>query len=363
MNAAGTLLRRGFEAAVGDKDGQSPPINLPGWGVLMLGTTAAIFFGIMFMIEYTFGRVLPTLLMIESPQEAIGFEPLPTEDPDSTINKDPEDQASRPPYITASFRRTLKLLQSVGGFRGRFRGFSIFVVNAMLAQWIASILTFIPFVPRGVAGVIAAVILAQFSLAWTQIVISEPSPKTWFRRLPSAKTWRKVAIPTAVLAIAEQIAVLVPLYLAMVAGLTQDAKVIAHLSPHERTMMSLEGFGIFALGVVLSFLLVVPANVTLTRVQASLLPDTEETIVPFDRSFAGKVIPEIVGGSGAIGMLDAWKTFDWSSRIRLVKAYAKVFAIQTVVTILFAICLVSQLFIIVGKDLSKVFPDDDNKDL
>jgi hypothetical protein len=51
MNAAGTLLRRGFEAAVGDKDGQSPPINLPGWGVLMLGTTAAIFFGIMFMVR------------------------------------------------------------------------------------------------------------------------------------------------------------------------------------------------------------------------------------------------------------------------------------------------------------------------
>lgn len=233
----------------------------------------------------------------------------------------------------------------------------------MLVQWIASILTFIPFVPRGVAGVIAAVICAQFSLAWTQIVISEPSPKTWFRRLPSAKTWRKVAIPTAVLAVAEQIAVLVPLYLAMVAGLTKDPKVIAHLSPHEQTMMSLKGLGIFALGVVLSFLLVIPANVTLTRVQASLLPDTEETIVPFDRSFGGKVIPEIVGGSGVIGMLDAWKTFDWSSRVRLVKAYAKVFAIQTAVTILFTICLFSQLFIIVGKDLSKVFPDDDNKDL
>jgi hypothetical protein len=301
--------------------------------------------------------------MIELPQEAIVFEPLATEDPDSTINKDPEEQASRPPYITASFRRTVKHLQSVGGFSARFRGFSIFVVNTFLVQWIASMLALIPFIPRAVAGVISAVICAQLSLGWTQIVISEPSPKTWFRRLPSAKLWRKVAIPTAVLAIAEQIAVLFPIYLAVLAGLSKQPQEISHLSPHERSMMTLKGFGIFALSVALSFLLVVPANVTLTRVQASLLPDNEETIVPFDRSFGGKVIPEIVGGSGVIGMLDAWKTFDWSSRIRLIKAYAKVFALQVAVTIVFIICLVSELFIIVGKDWSKIFPEDGSKDL
>jgi len=73
----------------------------------------------------------------------------------------------------------------------------------------------------------------------------------------------------------------------------------------------------------------------LTRVQASLLADSEETIVPFDRSFNGKVIPEIVGGSGAIGMLDAWKTFDWAARIRLVKAYFKVFLMQLAVAAVF----------------------------
>jgi hypothetical protein len=314
-------------------------------------------------IEYTLERVIPTLLMIESPQEAIVFEPLPTEDPDSTINKDPEQQPSRPPYITDSFRRSIKHLQSVGGFTGRFRGFWIFVVNTLLVQWIASMLALIPFVPGGVAAVFAAVVCAQFSLCWTQIVISEPSPKTWFRRFPSARLWRKVALPTAVLAVAEQITVLVPVYLAVLAGLAKDPKDIAHLSRHEQNMMTLKGFGIFAFGIVLGLLLIVPANVTLTRVQASLLPDNEEAIVPFDRSFGGKVIPEIVGGSGVVSMLDAWKTFDWSSRIRLVKAYAKAFVVQIAVTILFMICIVGELLLIVGTDFSKIFPDKGKKDL
>ena len=300
--------------------------------------------------------------MIESPQEAITFEPLAIEDPDSTINKDPE-QPARPAYITSSFRRTVKHLQAVGGFRGRFRGFAVFIVNAILVRWIARMLVFIPFVPYGVAGVIAAVICAQLPLAWTQIVISEPNPKSWYRRIPSPRVWRKVAVPTAVLAVAEQITILVPLRLFELAGFTQDAKTIAQLSPHDQTMLSLKGFGIFVLSVVLGFLLVLPANVTLTRVQASLLPDTDETIVPFDRSFGGKVIPEIVGGNGVVSMLDAWKTFDWSSRIRLIKAYAKVYALTMLVTFFFTICLTAEMFLIAGKDWASVLPGDGSKDL
>ncbi len=115
MDVATHIFRRGFEVAVADKDG--PKQNLPAWGAALLAVTVLVFFGIMFtvslldipswertnhkQITYTFGRILPTLLVIESPQEAIGFEPLATEDPDSTINKDPE-QPPRPAYRTSN---------------------------------------------------------------------------------------------------------------------------------------------------------------------------------------------------------------------------------------------------------------------
>jgi hypothetical protein len=174
--------------------------------------------------------------------------------------------------------------------------------------------------------------------------------------------WKKVAAPTAVLAIAEQLSVYLPIYLAIVTGITdQKPEDVANMTGGQRTAMAFQGIGIFIFGLVLAFLIVIPANVTLTRVQASLLSDAEETIVPFDRSFGGKVIPEIVGGTGVIGMLDAWKTFDWASRIRLIKTYVKVFAMQFAVTILFALVLVAQIFMIVGRDWSKLIPEDGDK--
>ncbi|KAH6717419.1 hypothetical protein DL95DRAFT_388792 [Leptodontidium sp. 2 PMI_412] len=357
MNVAGSLVRRGLDAHAehGDK------INIPTWGAVMLVSTTIVYLVAMFTIEYTFGRLIPTLVMIESPQDSISFEPLATEDPDSTINKDPE-QPPKPQLITSSFRRTLRHL---GGFSARFRGFGIFIVNALAVQWIAGVLSVIPIInllPRGFSNAVALVLCAQLSLTWTHIVISQPSPRTWFRRLAPVKMWKKVAIPTAVFALAEQLAVYIPIYMSILAGLVdKDAKQIVDLTPNQKTAMTFKAIGILIFGLVFAFLIVIPANVTLTRVQASLLEDTEETIVPFDRSFGGKVIPEIVGGSGMIGMLDAWKTFDWASRIRLIKTYLKVVGMQMAVTFLFTMCLISQLFIIAGNDWSKLVPEDGKK--
>lgn len=291
--------------------------------------------------------------MIESPAEAIDFEPLATEDPDSAI-KDPEQPRTLQP-ITSSFRKSIQLLHAVGGFAGRFRGFGVYFSTAILVQWVAGMVSF--FVPRSLANIVAVVALAQLSMAWTHIVISEPSPKPWYRRIPEAKTWKKVAGPTALLAVTEQIAVFVPLYIAMACGLTENP---AYLTPHQKSMVGVQGLFLVLLGFVLAILLVIPANVVLTRVQASLLSDSEETIVPFDRSFGGKFVPGIVGGDG-ISLLDAWKTFTMENRIRLLKAYAKVAAMQFALWILFTIVLVVQLFMIVGKDFSKLVPEEPSK--
>ncbi|KAK6585047.1 hypothetical protein PZA11_001774 [Diplocarpon coronariae] len=360
MNVAGSLVRRGLEAHAthGDEFQQ----DLPFWGVLMLATTAIVYLFAMFTIEYTFARLIPTLIMIESSADDISFEPLATQDPDS-MKKNPEP-ASRPQPITSSFRRTLTHL---GGFSERLRGLSIFVVNALLVNWITGILSVFPifrFVPQGLLPVLSTVLCAQLSLGWTHIVISQTSPKTWFRRIPAMSMWKKVAAPTALSALAEQLAVWIPLYLAFLAGLADNTpENMSGMTPHQQTIMSLKAFGIAALSLVLSFLVVIPANVALTRVQASLLNDSEETIVPFDRSFGGRVVPEIVGGSGVVGMLDAWKTFGWASRIRLIQAYLKVVALQVAVTAFFAFLIVTQIFLVVGNHWSKLVPTNGGKQI
>jgi hypothetical protein len=265
--------------------------------------------------------------------------------------------------ITSSFRSTIRHLQSKAGFAARFRGLSLYVVYYVTFSLVTGIISAVPLIPRAVAPVLSAVLLANLILAWTHIVISDPSPKRWYQRLPASRVWKKVAGPTAILAIAEQLTVLLPVALAKVYGLDMDPKTAANLSGAEKHKAAWKGFSVFILCIVMGFLLVIPANVALTRVQASLLEDDQETIVPFDRSFGGKVIPEIVGGSGVIGILDAWKTFDWNARVRLVKAYVKVFAMQMALTMLFMGVVVAQLFIIIGKsDLKKIINDPKNGD-
>ena len=106
-------------------------------------------------------------------------------------------------------------------------------------------------------------------------------------------------------------------------------------------LISLIAIGIFVL-------VVIPADVTLKRVQASMLPEEEDSIVPFDRTFAGKVKPQILGGSGAVSMLDAWKSFDRSARIRLMKLYFKVFLVSIFTTIMFVMVVIGELRLTMG---------------
>lgn len=106
-------------------------------------------------------------------------------------------------------------------------------------------------------------------------------------------------------------------------------------------------------GLFIVFAIVFPAEVTLTRVQASMLSEEDEAIVPFDRTFGGRVQPMVTGGSGRVGMLDAWRTFDWAARIRLVKLYVKIFAIQVATVFMFIAVIVGELRLILGDDLHK----------
>ena len=79
-----------------------------------------------------------------------------------------------------------------------------------------------------------------------------------------------------------------------------------------------------------------------------MLPEEEDSIVPFDRTFAGKVKPQILGGSGAVSMLDAWKSFDRSARIRLMKLYFKVFIVSIFTTIMFVMVVIGELRLTMG---------------
>jgi hypothetical protein len=97
---------------------------------------------------------------------------------------------------------------------------------------------------------------------------------------------------------------------------------------------------------VLYVLLQMPAEVIFIRVAASMLPSDDEVIIPFDRSFGGRVTPEAVGGSGKIGNLDAWRSFHRDSRARFIKAVGWSFGIQIAWLFVFVfVCILQGLIL------------------
>jgi len=325
---------------------------MPAWGVALIVSTLLLFAAADFMVQYTYSRIIPTLLMIESPQ-AILFEPIKSDDPDAKV--DPQETELclvKQAPITSSFRSTIQHLRSKAGKLAIFRGLSMSIVSAIVFQWYMGF--FSSFIPMMFAHFMAMVLSAPFYLAWTNIVISNPSPLRWYQRMPNLAAVKKVMIPTAHFALAKELTIMLPVYLAKSYGIHEmKPEDCMNMDKHEFTLTFGKALSVLVLAGALAFSIYIPANVILTRVQASLLAESEEAIVPFDRTFGGKVVPEEVGGTGVIGMLDAWRTFDRSSRIRLLKAYGKIFAMEVALGVSFCALIISEIFMIVGTDFSK----------
>lgn len=305
-------------------------------------------------IRYTYGEVVATLAMIETPTTtAIVRTSVDKDDSDPAL-KDPLDQELllvKVKPITSKLRTAVRHLKQRAGRMARFRGLHIFIiynlVSAILESFATSLLSR-TLVARSVSHVCVTVILCRLSMVWTHHVISEPSSKPWYRRVTNYEDTKRIVVPTAVFALAEQATVFIPAFVFGLLGLTR----INHTQPSELGMSHLaKGFSVAVVGLISFLVIYFPAQVMLVRVQGSLLAEEEESIVPFDRTYGGKVIPAIVGGSGKLGMRDAWKTFDWNSRVRLFKIYAKVLALQIALFFLFVGIVGLELRLALGKQL------------
>ncbi|RFU27039.1 hypothetical protein B7463_g9310, partial [Scytalidium lignicola] len=355
MDTMATLVRRGSQFAQ-----KQTEVEIPNWAVAVIVILAITFSISLTLVDYTYGNLIPTLIMVEDPKATL-YDPLETEDPLLDLdNNKKTGQATEPELfvkpkpVTFSFRTTLTHLRARAGRRSRFRGIASFFVSAVVISHITRAISFIGILPGSpiVAPVLASAIAAHFPLLWTHIVISEPTAKSWFKRFAPLRTWKKIAGPTAIFMLVRQVAILVPAMLALRIN-TEGVNAphdLAKMACRDQMMLVLKGLGVSVLSFVLWIVLVIPAKVSLTRVQSSLLADEYEPIVPFDRSFGGKVIPAIVGGSGVLGMKDAWKTFDRNSRVRLLKAYIKVAAIEIALTLLFSGAAIATAVLAVGPE-------------
>ena len=307
--------------------------------------------------------------MVESP-ETTAYVPVDSIEPidppaydatpkpaDEEPHSDPEILLVQNKPITSSLRKTVLHLRARAGYWSRFRGLSMYLIWNIGAGIIVGLFTPVTRnrVALGLVTIVTEVILSRWIMTWVHIVISEPSPKSWWRRIPPFKTWTKIAPAVALWAVCNQVVAILPM---LVCGSFGSLKHMKHpdYQPDKKDLYGVAGQGFMGMFLMLALFvgLQIPATVTMVRVAASMLPEEDETIVSFDRTFGGKVTPAIVGGQGKVGIVEAWRSFPRSSRVRLLKLLAKVVLIVMAVWIGMIITVTAEAHLMLGDNVGSV---------
>lgn len=344
--------------------------------LLPIFITALLALLLMASVRYTIGDVMASLAMIESPKSTAVIEPkLPAYsevDPDfisdASLEKEPlvptedtdvEITVVNHKPITAKITTTIGHLQRVGGFRARWRGIGISILYDAIHGLITH--SFAGLLGLGLLGnafiyILVSVGLARLHMLWTHSMIAYPSSRPWYQRFVPRKNCKPVLLPSLVYAAAQQATVLIPMALAFSFDLhhVSHGNVIKNATHKNCGMMMLMGLKFLAVpasAIFIGFAVLLPAAVTLTRVESLLLPEDEETIVNFDRAAVlGDIDLSARGGSRAL-FVHAWRSFDRSARWRLIKIYAKMVLIQFTVAIIAIHLAIAEIYIIGGERL------------
>lgn len=265
--------------------------------------------------------------------------------------------------ITAKIRTTIHQLQRVGGFRARWRGLGLFTLYHLLhALMTRAIMIFLGFglLAEALSYILVSLGLARLHMAWTHSLIAYPSTKRWYQRVPTRKDCRAILLPALVYAAAEQATLILPIGVALTLGVTGSQahhakEAVGHELCNRNLLIALRFLAVPATYIIVALAVLVPASVTLTRIEATLLPEGEETIVPFDKAaIMGDVDVSTRGGRRAL-FVQAWRSFDHTSRLRLVKLYAKLFLVQVTIMFTAAHLMIAELYLIGGDKLAIFF--------
>ncbi|KAI8935368.1 hypothetical protein NX059_007951 [Plenodomus lindquistii] len=347
--------------SVSGQNGNGDKIELPTWGFVLL-YVSFIFSGLVVtMVSYMLQEVVTTLCMVESPVAAITVSPT-TESGDQhekegLLETGPTITLVNQKPITSSIRGTLRHLAANAGRFSRFRGFRLYILYAFLVSMASAFfggaLPQVPGMEILVAGLAGATV-ANMHAVWIHKLVSMPTEKTLWQRIPSKAHWKTLALPAAI----QSAMPYVSLYLVGGFGYMLnlhklESENVAEYNCAQWTSLIVRLGATLIFAVLCTLFLCLPAIVTLVRIEASILPEDQDTIVPFDRSFGGKVVEKMMGGTGVVGFLDAWRSFNWEARRRLIKLYIKTFIMLSGLIFVIMHVLAFEVFAIMGPELGR----------
>ncbi|KAL4880604.1 hypothetical protein BJY04DRAFT_191084 [Aspergillus karnatakaensis] len=344
------LVRRGAEAISTLKNGDVPEMKIEigsPWLAGLLFVTIIAFAVTAFSVEYTYGLLVPTLAAVEesNPDLYLRVENDPAnKTPGDPIDLEAEAETTAPKPVTSKLRTTIRHLRSRAGRWSRFRGLSMFIAYGFAQSFLAGLVPVSSdaIVLRFIIQIATAVVLANLQVAWVHIVISEPSPKRFYQRIPSFRSLTKILPAAAFEHLLINGAYFVVLLIIKLSHGLGDLDLVGNIGTGSPEAYR-SAFGLLSIATLVSWLASFPARVIFIRVAASMLPEEDESIVPFDRSFGGKVVPGIVGG-GVLSIKDAWTTFDRDGWKRYIKALVKATGIQFALAMFFSMAITAEIF-------------------
>jgi hypothetical protein len=382
----GTLVRRGFHASAGclkkvqahyqasPEEIQKALKNLADKlqspkSVATLATTFVIFVVIVSAIEYAIRIVAVNLAIVEDSQQTTPSIKPPSEPADELAkvgllddyDGEIEERAGQPSKpITSGLRSTFRHLSGVGGFFSRWRGFRMAVfasaAYSFFAVVLSALLSPVPVLSFVLPRFIAAVLTCNLHAAWTHDTIAMPSEKPFFRRFLPRAVARSLVAPTIRLQLGTFV-----LQFATAGAAAFSQKIV---EKHGLNFMTANAY-LLPIVVFLAILFghVLPSHIALIRTEASLLPEDRSAIVPFDRSFGGRVSWEVAEGCEratrkarciqGFTLRGAYRMFDRATYMRVVKMLVKMFMIMIAITAMFAAIYVVELRTLAGKEIRR----------
>ncbi|KAK3114496.1 hypothetical protein LTR53_007137 [Teratosphaeriaceae sp. CCFEE 6253] len=390
----GHLVRRGMEAAQNHFTGVDPAYltklqqdaelyeksgqEINPMEFLPVVITFIIGMALIASIRYTIGDVMASLAMIESPSATAIIEPksAPYADDAPPAYSDSEKETLIPAEadadadveitvinhkpITSKITTTIGHLHRVGGFRARWRGLGLSLLyhglHGATSNLLAGAMGF-GIMGHFISYTLVSLGLARIHMVWTHSMIAHPSAKPFWRRIVPRKQCKAILLPSLVFAVAQQATFMLPIAVAFALGLPEinHEHVVASTQHENCSKMMLLGLRVLAVPATALFValaVLLPASVTLTRIEAMLLPEDEQTIVPFDKAAIAGDLDLTVRGSSKALFVQAWRSFDRSARLRLIKLYAKMVLAQFTIAVVGIHLAIAELYIIGGERLA-----------
>jgi hypothetical protein len=352
----------------------------------VLIATTVLFLAVFTLVEYPIRFVVGNLAIIErttptAHETSEGFELdglLESGDEEEKagddIIVDVEDKRSKSNHgvggqlITKKIRTAMAHLREIGGFKSLYRGFKLCLLYSGLFVTLEILLSgpLYPFsIRQVVVDTISLFTLCTIHCSWTHAIIrAQPSSTNrrknqhttlthtgWTRFIPGFWS-RHLILPNIRLLITSTIFSYGTMVTAKFAQ--QQATSNASHSGNTRIVVVISlALLPTAVGLLALFFMVLPALFALVRVEASLLPESDDAVVPFDRAFGGRIdysenLPRWSYVYRNLTTFGAWQTIEWEVYRRVVAIYVKFLLIGMVVCLFFALVYAFELYVILG---------------